>query len=87
MDNLIQLLTMSSDWSQNPSELNHVGIDKLWDNIRAGIQQVYSRQSMVKSRYIELYTLLYNHCLYASPQDQTKSKKEQKPREDENVGI
>ncbi|KAJ1063050.1 hypothetical protein AB1E18_003394 [Capra hircus] len=78
---------MSSDWSQNPSELNHVGIDKLWDNIRAGIQQVYSRQSMVKSRYIELYTLLYNHCLYASPQDQTKSKKEQKPREDENVGF
>lgn len=30
-----------------------------------------------KSRYIELYTLLYNHCLYVSPQDQTESKKEQ----------
>ncbi|XP_055276211.1 cullin-1-like [Moschus berezovskii] len=78
---------MSSDWSQNPSELNHLGIDELWDNIRAGIQQVYARQSMVKSRYIELYTLLYNHCLYVSPQFQTKSKKEQKLREDENVGL
>ncbi|MXQ84962.1 hypothetical protein E5288_WYG004208 [Bos mutus] len=78
---------MSSDWSQNPSELNHLGIDELWDNIRAGIQQVYARQSMVKSRYIELYTLLYNHCLYVSPQAQTQSKKGQKLREDKTVGF
>ncbi|ELR52741.1 hypothetical protein M91_13908 [Bos mutus] len=78
---------MSSDWSQNPSELTHLGIDELWDNIRAGIQQVYARQSMVKSRYIELYTLLYNHCLYVSPQAQTQSKKGQKLREDKTVGF
>lgn len=37
-------------------------LNEIWEDLKSGIEAVYSQQTMSKPRYMTLYSLVYNHC-------------------------
>jgi hypothetical protein len=48
------------------SGVRTASLTEIWEELRAGIESVYSQQTMPKSTYMQLYSQVYNHCTSSS---------------------
>ena len=53
---------MAAAKSSSQSIKQNYDLDQIWGDLRGGIEQIFQRHSMSRSRYMELYTHVYNYC-------------------------
>lgn len=48
--------------SSGSGGMKTASLNEIWEDLKSGIEAVYSQQTMSKPRYMTLYSLVYNHC-------------------------
>jgi hypothetical protein len=60
---------MSTNFNSNlplTSGVRTASLSEIWDELKQGIESVYSQQTMTKATYMRLYSQVYNHCTSSS---------------------